>query len=150
MAHFTVLVTNTDKKSVEEQLAEHPNKWDRYMIGGRWAGYFPLKKGAVGKRGENGVANSYKSLDGVDIVKIKDIDWKKGKKPLVTFAMLHNGEWVEREYIWFWDMHMPVKRWVEAQWQEKFNQFMNALAIIDPETEVTIVDCQRPTFEDER
>ncbi|MFW6281226.1 MAG: hypothetical protein ACOC1O_00300 [bacterium] len=31
---------------------ENPNKkWDWYQLGGRWNGYFKLKKGAIGKRG---------------------------------------------------------------------------------------------------
>lgn len=47
MTHFTVLVTGDD---VAEQLAPHDvsaggDKWDWWLVGGRWTGYFPVVDG---------------------------------------------------------------------------------------------------------
>lgn len=54
----------------------NPNaQWDWYCVGGRWAGFFQTKKGSEGIRGDNGVLNQHYSENGVDIIKVKDIDW---------------------------------------------------------------------------
>lgn len=53
----------------------NPNaKWDWWVVGGRWAGFFTLKDGATGKRGENGLMGSCKSESGVDQARKGDID----------------------------------------------------------------------------
>lgn len=55
----------------------NPNaKWDWYVVGGRWTGYFKPKSSDVGTLGQPGSFNN-KPRDGwVDIIKIKDIDIK--------------------------------------------------------------------------
>lgn len=102
MSHFTVLVTKTNKVSTEEQLAPfdedleaepyknedgetttyNPNsKWDWYQIGGRWSGYFKLKPGTDGKKGEHRAKQLDPTIpdlpdDVADIAKVKDINWE--------------------------------------------------------------------------
>jgi hypothetical protein len=51
------------------------SKWDWWVVGGRWAGFFKLREGADGTRGRDGVAGSHRSEDGSDIVRVGDIDW---------------------------------------------------------------------------
>lgn len=51
-------------------------KWDWWKIGGRWAGFFQARKGSVGVRGENGLGDSNMSENGVDTIRVADIDWE--------------------------------------------------------------------------
>jgi len=51
-------------------------KWDWYMVGGRWTGYFKLKPGEVGEIGEPGVMTSFcDDEDRADIARKGDIDF---------------------------------------------------------------------------
>lgn len=52
------------------------SKWDWYSVGGRWAGYFKMKKKLKGPatRGEPGLMGSHSSRDGADIVRKGDVD----------------------------------------------------------------------------
>ena len=55
----------------------NPNaKWDWYQLGGRWSGYFKLKEGSDGTKGECGVLNSCRTEDKghADQLLKKDID----------------------------------------------------------------------------
>lgn len=133
----------------------NPNcKWDWWTVGGRFSNWIIDKKGKK-----------------CDVCKIKDIDWEAMQKrsvaeaeeywtkemdraekenmpplfwgwektptrdeyvadadvPPCVFAILHEGEWRERPE----GMHVK-------EWAEKFQEFIKTL---DPETEVTIVDC---------
>ena len=66
MSHFTVLVIGKD---VDKQLAPYDEnkkrtvdpKWDWYVIGGRWGGYFTLKPGKTGTLRE---PSTFDKLDG--------------------------------------------------------------------------------------
>lgn len=54
---------------------ENPNaKWDWYEMGGRWTGYFKLKKGAKGYVGLPGLMTEPAKIDYVDQIMFKDID----------------------------------------------------------------------------
>lgn len=94
MSHFTVMVIGD---AIQAQLApydenkevpEYKNsdgepstynpdsKWDWYQIGGRWTGFFKLKPGALGVRGEPGLM-TIPCQDGyADSAKIRDIDFE--------------------------------------------------------------------------
>lgn len=53
----------------------NPNaKWDWYVIGGRWRGYFPIKPGVTATIGEAGAFDNEATPGHSDIVKIGDID----------------------------------------------------------------------------
>ena len=54
-------------------------KWDWYSIGGRWKGFFKLKKGAEGELGESGVFGNKPKYD-ADQCKVKDIDFAGMRK----------------------------------------------------------------------
>jgi len=51
-------------------------KWDWYTIGGRWSGYFKLKKGAKGTLGRPGVFDNKPKAGYVDQARFGDIDWE--------------------------------------------------------------------------
>lgn len=82
----------------------NPNaKWDWYLVGGRWAGFFKLKPGATGHRGKNGVMGSCKSEGGADQVRKGDIDiagmraeaaTKAGEEYDKVHAVIAGREWI--------------------------------------------------------
>lgn len=54
----------------------NPNaKWDWYLVGGRWTGYFKLKEGSKGEIGEPGVMTDPAKPGYVDQAFVKDIDF---------------------------------------------------------------------------
>lgn len=54
----------------------NPNsKWDWYSLGGRWTGFFKLKKGAKGELGTRGLGSSTPRKGFADAAKVKDIDF---------------------------------------------------------------------------
>lgn len=112
------------------------SKWDWYQTGGRWAGYFKLKPGKEGVRGEHGVMESYKSEDGVDVVKVEDIDFKVMGDDIVPFAILHEGKWYERGSMGWWGMVSDEKD--EAEWNKQVKKLLSELPAT---TEITAVDC---------
>ena len=160
----------------------NPNaKWDWYVVGGRWSGYFTKKAGAEGEIGEPGVMTPPVTDETLaDVIKVKDIDWeamdkvekeRRGKlydeydaktntpfiwskaevealttlsredyqnRPIshATHAVLHSGEWYERGEMGWWGI--VSNETDEKVWDEKFQSFIDSL---DPESEVTIVDC---------
>lgn len=65
----------------------NPNaKWDWWKIGGRWAGFFQLKPGTVGIKGEPGLMNSQRTENGVDQARKKDIDFAAMMQDAATAA----------------------------------------------------------------
>ena len=142
----------------------NPNaKWDWWVIGGRWDGWLVTKEG---KR-----CNSCKVKDiDFDGMRIQDIldraKWydkemeeakKNNRKPFfwdfkkvpskieyckrgdvmqTPYAVLHDEEWIEKgEMGWF---GMSDDKYSNDNWAKKFEEIMGTL---DPESEVTIVDC---------
>jgi hypothetical protein len=94
--HFLVVVTQTNKVAVAQQLEEiqdvqEPHRWYRcwqaYNIGGRWLGYFKLKPGTTGRLGER---TGDKARFDADIAKASDIDW----------AGMSQAAWAERGNMW--------------------------------------------------
>ncbi|PPK99028.1 hypothetical protein [Parapedobacter indicus] len=54
---------------------ENPNaKWDWYLLGGRWTGFFKLKKGAKGIVGDTGIMTPTAKPGYVDQARLRDID----------------------------------------------------------------------------
>lgn len=53
-----------------------------------------------------------------------------------TFAVLHNGVWYERGDMGWWGMVANKKE--EGVWEKEFKKLIESL---DPDTEVTVVDC---------
>lgn len=139
-------------------------KWDWYQIGGRWAGFFVAKAGRDG-------------TDGVDAIKVKDIDWaameqvekdRRAKRydeemakpeadrfiwePVArtqtrdeyinasvsnsTFAVLHEDVWYEQGEMGWWGIVSN-----EVDRDEWDIQFRNLVDSLDPDSEVTVVDC---------
>ncbi len=49
-------------------------KWDWYVVGGRWTGYFKPKDGTTGELGESGSFRNTPENGWVDIIKLQDID----------------------------------------------------------------------------
>jgi hypothetical protein len=83
MSHFKLLVTKTNKLALAKQLAPFEEvdghdrahcKWDWYLIGGRWRGYFKLQPGAVGALGQPGAYDNKPRFD-ADVARAGDIDW---------------------------------------------------------------------------
>lgn len=55
----------------------NPNKkWDWWVVGGRWSGYFRAKPGTGGVKGERGLMGSEKDGAGVDVIRKDDIDFE--------------------------------------------------------------------------
>lgn len=50
-------------------------RWDWYVIGGRWLGYFILRSGTRGQLGKSGTGDNKPEHD-ADVAKAKDIDWE--------------------------------------------------------------------------
>jgi hypothetical protein len=66
-------------KEVDGRYGYYANpcaKWDWYEVGGRWSGYFKLKEGAEGERGEPGVFGTGRNEgpEYVDVARKMDID----------------------------------------------------------------------------
>lgn len=55
------------------------SKWDWYLTGGRWTGYFPLKPGCDGEVGEPGIMTEPAKPGYADIARLKDIDIERAR-----------------------------------------------------------------------
>ena len=141
----------------------NPNaKWDWWVEGGRWGGWL------VKKNGERCNRCLVKELDfeGMKKAELEDrAKWydeavkeakENNRKPVLfgfketptkeeyvnrkvclsPYAVLHNGEWIEKGSMGWWGVDDP--HYTEEDWEKKFQEFFKTL---DPETEVTIVDC---------
>lgn len=109
------------------------SQWDWYVIGGRWTGELMLKPGAAGDLGQPGVFNNEPEEGGCDIAQVKDIDWGSTRP---TFAVLHDGTWYERGQMGWFGMVADEKS--EDTWDREWH---NLVDLLDPEDEVTLVDC---------
>lgn len=158
MSHYTVIVTNTSKDNLDEQLAPfsenlevepyknddgemttyNPNsKWDWYQVGGRWTGFFKKKKGAKGK-----VMQIPESLIGfyqpakrgyADVIKVKDVDWDNTESP---YAILHEGNWFAvGEMGWFGVSNDSM---TQEEYEKKYKEIISSLP---DDCELTAVDC---------
>lgn len=61
---------------VEAVDRTNPNKkWDWWVVGGRWAGFFRAKPGVYSARGDNGLMGTNKSTAGADVLRKRDVDY---------------------------------------------------------------------------
>lgn len=163
------LVKNHDGGSIDEGGVYHiynPNaKWDWYSIGGRWDAWLVNKMGI----GTNVCKikdidfDKMREADAKDAEFYYDTELKRAKKEdrkpwfwgfketptkeeylkyraehfnIAPFAVLHEDEWIERGSMgWFGVVSEDMG---DDDWEKEFLKFFNSL---DPETEVTIVDC---------
>jgi hypothetical protein len=105
----------------------NPNaKWDWYQVGGRWTGFFKLKKGAKGEVGEpglmtgradDGYADQLKKCD-IDIEGMRSEAGNKAQARYLEIEALFGGEIPKIETLWkdvldgenFKDMSIDEKR----------------------------------------
>lgn len=112
---------------------ENPNsKWDWYLVGGRWTGFFKLKDGANGSHGEPGLMTDPPEAGTADIVKLGDL----AEPPRRTFAVVKDGKWYERGRMGWWAMVSDEK--AEEAWESEFHNLLDGLP---EDTTLTIVDC---------
>lgn len=146
MSHFTVLVVGEDVEGqlapFDENLDTRNPKYDWWVIGGRWRGFFKLKRGAEGKLGEPGVFDNPPFLD-ADQAPKGDIDFQatrgayaKCGTRFCTHAVLKDGIWYQQgEMCWF---GVVADEKDPAAWQEEFDKL---LAGVPDDALLTVVDC---------
>lgn len=81
-----------DGKWVEVTTYNPNSKWDWYVLGGRWAGYFKLKEGAEGITGVLDPMTTPANPGYVDAALKKDIDFEGMKEDSAKEA----GEWYDK------------------------------------------------------
>ena len=142
----------------------NPNaKWDWWVEGGRWDGWLMTKDGKHCNRCKvkeldfdgmriNDMVDMAKwyirEVEKAKLEKRKPMFWGWEKKPTIKhymesanhfptpYAVLHDGNWYAKgEMGWF---GIDDKNYSEEEWEEGFKEFISKL---DPETEITIVDC---------
>jgi hypothetical protein len=87
---------------------QNPNaKWDWYLLGGRWTGFFKLKSGAKGAVGEGGVFSNTPKDGWVDSARKGDIDFKgmaevSGKEGGIRWDKVHKlvGKSIDTYVSW--------------------------------------------------
>lgn len=142
----------------------NPNaKWDWWTIGGRWDGWLVDKNGihcnicTVGdldfdKMRESEKEERAKYYDQemnrmAENPNYKPLFWGFEEMPskeeyvnsncsVAPYAFLHEGDWVERGEMGWWGISND--KFSAEEWDKKFEEFIKSL---EPETEITIVDC---------
>ena len=138
MSHYACLVIGKKPEDqlapFDENIAGNKNaKWDWYVLGGRFTGYFKLKKNRPGELGERGVFNNSPKKGYADIVKLKDIDFegmrcdaiKLATKRYSTLNKLCNNE-IPKLIPWekFEKEKKSIKEKRDLYWnQEGFKRF---------------------------
>lgn len=137
----------------------NPNaKWDWWVEGGRWDGWLVKKNGEKCNRclAKELDFDGMRKAELEDRAKYYDEEIKKSNPffwgykqiptkdeyvygveiPVSPYAVLHDGKWIEKgEMGWF---GIDDSHYTEEDWKKKFQEFFKTL---DPETEITIVDC---------
>jgi hypothetical protein len=116
------------------------SRWNWYQVGGRWRGYFKLKQGATGQLGEAGAFDN-EPLHDADIARAGDIDWQAMREharqaSVATYAVLHDGTWHARGDMDWFGISNDIMTY--AEWDKEFSELVDSL---DPDDEVTVVDC---------
>lgn len=138
-------------------------KWDWWVEGGRWDKWLVKKDGTRCNRclvkevdfdgmRKAEIEDHSKYYDN-EIAKAKEEErkpcfwgfedtptkeeWMAKFKPWICpYAVLHEGEWMEKGEMGWWGIDDP--HCTDEEWDEKFQKFIKEL---DPETEIAIVDC---------
>lgn len=92
------------------------SKWDWYQVGGRWSG------GLITLDGES-----------VNTCTRGELDFERTS---ATFAVLHDGEWVERATMGWWGITYNEQA-TEDEWPAKWQQI---IADLPDDTTLTLVD----------
>lgn len=69
------------------------SKWDWYLTGGRWTGYFPLRPGCGGNLGEPGVFTEKAKPGYADIARLGDIDVERARNEAAREASEAFAKW---------------------------------------------------------
>jgi len=69
------------------------SKWDWYVLGGRWTGYFPLKPGTSGKAGSPGLMTNPAPSGYADAALLRDIDVERARSEAVAEAREQFAKW---------------------------------------------------------
>ena len=151
MSHFAVIVIgeNWEKQLApySEELQIEPyldedgeetsynpkSRWDWYVIGGRWTGYFPLKNGTKGIIGRPGILTKPSMPGFADQARFCDIQEGEIKTP---FAFVKEGKWYERGEMGWWACVSDEKPMDE--WEAEFRRMLITLS---EDTLLTLVDC---------
>lgn len=98
-----------DEETGKYGYYENPNaKWDWYLLGGRWTGFFRLKPKADGKRGEPGIMTKPAKVGYADQTRKGDVDIEgmmdeagiKARDNYRKVAVLFGGEIPKIEKTW--------------------------------------------------
>lgn len=116
-------------KTIEYDMMDNPNaKWDWWVIGGRWAGYFTTKEGRE-----------------VDIIRVREIDWDKTDQhnggTTAAFALLDSrldppDSWTENGQLGWFGASTPGTM-SEDEWRATWRKTIQSLP---PDTIVVAVD----------
>lgn len=68
-------------------------KWDWYVMGGRWCGYFPLKPGFVGVSGKSGTFGNKAKEGHADQVTKGMVDWEGARQTARVEATTEFDQW---------------------------------------------------------
>jgi hypothetical protein len=114
------------------------DKWDWFVLGGRFSGLLHLLPGRAGVSGEN-----RRTPDGgaaapgrCDQARFGDIKWAQTRTAFTPFAVLKDGEWYEQGQMGWWAIVSNAK--ADAAWEEEVDAL---LADLLPETLVSVYDC---------
>lgn len=89
----------------------NPNrKWDWYLVGGRWTGYFPLKRGAAGATGEPGLMTPGAKPGTADQCRWGDVDIERARREAAEKGRAEFDEW-RRAF----EQHGKPKSWAEVR-----------------------------------
>ena len=124
-------------------------RWDWYEVGGRWAGFFKIKKeiSDVHELGTSGVFNNSPKFD-ADIAYKKDIDFIGMKKELIKNAEMEwdagptsivetKEEYVARRSNMYTTAIIKDGDWIEIHNNEHYNEILDT---INDDELLTIVD----------
>lgn len=93
--HYYSLATGAD--TPHYYTTANPNaRWDWYVIGGRWRGYFKLKVGRNGLMGRSGTLDNPPQFD-ADQCRVGDVDWGAMKMLLQNEALEHWNAFFDAE-----------------------------------------------------
>lgn len=87
---------DAEKDRIYSMSTYNPNsKWDWYLLGGRWTGFFRLKPGATGVVGQPGVFTKPAKDFYVDQARKRDIDWEAMREDCAREAVEEHSKVTE-------------------------------------------------------
>ena len=92
------------------------SKWDGYSVGGRWTGFFPLKKGKRGKKGEPGLMTKQATGQVAD----------QAKKGAIDFEGARAGARERAEKDWIAWEAILLEHGIPRNWNDVRGSYSNA------------------------